>query len=142
MTRPNDHDPGGYERTDAHFGATFRAGLYILGTMFLTAALLVPIYRLFVRTEAVSQPRPRTVIATEGQAPAPAGPRLLVSEPAALAAHRAQEDAILHGYAWVEKDKGIARIPIEEAMRIVAERGLPTFQAPATPTPPPAGGAR
>jgi hypothetical protein len=41
----------------------------------------------------------------------------------------------------VEKDKGIARMPIDEAMRIVAERGLPSFPAPAA-SPTPVGGAR
>ena len=56
-----------------------------------------------------------------------------------LAELRAQEDALLTSYGWVEKDKGIARMPIGEAMKIVAERGLPTFPA---PEPAPGGGAR
>ncbi len=29
----------------------------------------------------------------------------------------------LSGYGWVDRSKGIARIPIEEAMRIIAARG-------------------
>jgi topoisomerase IA-like protein len=36
---------------------------------------------------------------------------------------------VLESYGWVDKDKGVVRIPIEEAMRLIAERGLP-------PTPP------
>ncbi len=66
-------------------------------------------------------------------------PRLVTSEPAVLAEFRAQESAFLTSYGWVEKDKGIARMPIDEAMKIVAERGLPKFPA---PEPTPAGGAR
>jgi hypothetical protein len=58
-------------------------------------------------------------------------------EPRVLAAFRAQEDSLLTAYAWVEKDKGKVRIPIEEAMRIVAKRGLPKFDAPL-----PAGAAK
>ena len=34
-----------------------------------------------------------------------------------------QQRAQLTGYAWVDKDQGIIRIPIERAMQIVAARG-------------------
>jgi hypothetical protein len=35
----------------------------------------------------------------------------------------------LSGYAWVDRSKGIARIPIAEAMRIVAARGDHAYDA-------------
>jgi hypothetical protein len=129
-TRP-DHE--GYEKRDASAGGTFRAGLYILAGMFLTALLVVPVYRLLVRTEAESQAPPPEVTATEVSEPVPSFPRLVESEPRALAEFRAQEDALLGSYGWVEKDRGVARMPIDEAMRIVAERGLPDFGAAAAP---------
>ena len=31
---------------------------------------------------------------------------------------------------WVDKNAGIAQIPVEDAMKIVAEKGLPSFSAP------------
>jgi hypothetical protein len=31
----------------------------------------------------------------------------------------------------VDKEHGIVRIPVEEAMRLVAERGMPAFPSPA-----------
>lgn len=34
-----------------------------------------------------------------------------------------KEQAQLRGYAWVDKEQGIVRIPIERAMQIVAARG-------------------
>lgn len=34
-----------------------------------------------------------------------------------------KQQAQLHGYAWVDKNQGIVRIPIERAMQIVAARG-------------------
>jgi hypothetical protein len=135
-----DHDgPGGYEKTDARAGATVRAGLTILGVMFLTALVLVPMYRFLGRRERAEQKPAATVLKPD--AVAPSFPRLVASEPAALAEFRAQEDAFLAAWGWVEKDKGIARMPIDEAMKIVAERGLPTFPVPA-PAAAPAGGAR
>jgi hypothetical protein len=36
---------------------------------------------------------------------------------------RQRQQAQLDGYAWVDKDQGIVRIPIERAMQIVAARG-------------------
>ena len=38
-----------------------------------------------------------------------------------------KQQAQLHGYAWVDKDQGIVRIPIERAMQIVAAKGNAAF---------------
>ena len=124
------HEPGGYERTDANAGGALRAGLYVLAMMFVTALLVVPLYRLLARGETAAQPPAMEVVKSEVSEPVASFPKLVSSEPRALAAFRAQEDALLTGYGWVEKDKGLARIPIDEAIRIVAERGLPKFAAP------------
>ena len=125
------HESGGYEKTDAKAGATYRAGFYILATMFVTALLVVPFYRLLARVETAAQPPASEVVKSSVSEPAPSFPRLVESEPRVLAGFRAQEDALLTSYGWIEKDKGIARIPISEAIRLVAERGLPKFEAPA-----------
>jgi hypothetical protein len=42
---------------------------------------------------------------------------------------RAAEDKILLQYAWVDPDKGIVRIPVERAMDLIAQRGLPAAPA-------------
>ena len=42
---------------------------------------------------------------------------------------RAKQKALLEGYGWVNKEAGVARIPIEDAMKMVVERGLPTREA-------------
>jgi hypothetical protein len=33
-------------------------------------------------------------------------------------------------YGWVDEKAGVARIPVQEAMKIIAEKGLPNFPAP------------
>ena len=129
MSQPH----GGYERSDAHAGATYRAGFAILAAMVLTAIALVPMYRWLARQESQAQPPRAEVARTEMSEPALHFPRLVSSEPGVLAAFRAREQALLTSYGWVEKDKGIVRIPIDEAMRIVAEHGLPNWEAPAAP---------
>jgi hypothetical protein len=141
MSKHEQQGPGGYEKTDAHAGDTYRAGLYILGTMVLSALVVVPMYRFLARQETREQKPAATVLKVDPNAGLAAVPRLVTSEPLALAEFRAQEDALLTTYGWVEKDKGIARLPIDAAMRIVAEQGLPRFP-PSAPSPVPAGGAR
>lgn len=58
---------------------------------------------------------------------APPGPRLELDPPSDLAKLRAREQTQLDGYGWVDRDKGIARIPIAQAMKDVAARGIPGF---------------
>jgi hypothetical protein len=45
-------------------------------------------------------------------------------------AFRAREDDILNGYAWVNRDTGLVRIPIGEAMRLTVQKGLPVRPVP------------
>lgn len=41
-----------------------------------------------------------------------------------LAAYRAAKAAEFSSFGWVDRANGIARIPVPEAMRLIAERGL------------------
>ena len=56
--------------------------------------------------------------------PHPPEPALQVTPAADLAAYRKSEAALAKVYAWVDKDKGVVRIPITQAMRRMIERGL------------------
>ena len=38
---------------------------------------------------------------------------------------RAAEETQLHSYGWIDRQGGIAAIPIERAMELLAQRGLP-----------------
>ena len=44
----------------------------------------------------------------------------------------AREDLLLDNYTWIDQSKQTVRIPIERAMEIIAQKGLPV--APAVPT--------
>ena len=41
----------------------------------------------------------------------------------------AAEEAQLESFGWIDRSAGIARIPIEDALRIVASEGLPQWSA-------------
>jgi len=58
---------------------------------------------------------------------APPGPRLQTNPEAELQRLRAEEDKWLNTYRWIDKQKGIVHIPIEEAMKKLARTGAPGF---------------
>jgi hypothetical protein len=53
-------------------------------------------------------------------------PRLQTDPTADFERFEAAEKAKLHSYGWIDKPAGVIRIPIERAMDLIAERGLPT----------------
>jgi len=58
----------------------------------------------------------------------PPEPRLQTHPREDLLALRAREDAVLNSYGWVDKTAGVVRIPIDEAIKLTAQRGLPVRQ--------------
>lgn len=71
---------------------------------------------------AVQMPPNTIETPTFGNAPQP---QLLTNEYAVLARQRQAEAQRLNNYGWVDEAAGTARIPIAEAKKLIAERGLP-----------------
>jgi hypothetical protein len=65
----------------------------------------------------------------------PPEPRLQVSAPKDLRQYKAEQEEILNNYGWVDQTAGIVRIPIDRAMDILVQKGLPVRGA----TPPKRG---
>lgn len=55
----------------------------------------------------------------------PPEPRLQVAPWVDLQRYKSEEEAILSSYAWIDAKGGIVRIPIDRAMDLIADRGLP-----------------
>jgi hypothetical protein len=53
-------------------------------------------------------------------------PRLERNERIEINDFRLKEEQTLNSYGWVDEKAGVVRIPIERAMELVAQRGLPT----------------
>jgi hypothetical protein len=118
------------EKTDADASAIIRFLLYlVLGTV----AVVVLLRWMFVTLVVVEQRQqpPPPVMKVEVP-PQPPLPRLETDPAQDLARYREEQRKGLDGYGWVDRPAGVVHIPIDEAMRIVAERGLPTRGAEAT----------
>lgn len=64
------------------------------------------------------------IAAAQRDLPRPRRPVLEVHPRATLEGLRSREDALLDGYGSADQKHGVARIPIERAMELVATRGL------------------
>jgi hypothetical protein len=81
---------------------------------------------------------PANPLAEKQGARLPPAPRLQVNPARDIVEHRRAEDRVLSSYGWIDAEKGIARIPIDRAMALVAERGIPAPSvAPSAPAPAP-----
>jgi hypothetical protein len=102
-----------------------------IGIIALAAILHIMLWLLFEvladRHVGLHLPPPPLEVPPRG--PLPPRPRLQSSPSADLRDMRAEEDAILHSYGWVDEQAGVVRIPIERAMELLAERGLPVRPA-------------
>ena len=128
----HEHDappPGApYETKDVNALAVGLFGVCLAALCVFSVILLIGLFRYFNSVENARQVPAETAAAMAGLLPQP---KLQVHEPEALKRMRAEEDQILGSYGWVDKDKGIVRIPIDRAMELLAQRNLPYRQGPA-----------
>ncbi len=130
------HENGtGYEVQDASIREVVFTGVGLaVGTILVCVAVFV-LFRVLHSTE-VQERRP--VMAIQVPATFPPTPRLQAKPAEELQIVRHDEDQVLTTYGWVNKSAGLVRIPIDRAMQIVIERGLPVRKegAPAQPAAP------
>lgn len=145
MANKHGHDAGNgeseskaYETRDVRIRplAVFLGGLTIVG-VFVYLVVFV-LFRLFsgeaarqdaeVAPSTVSRPAP-----APGEERLPPEPRIQANAAADMQALRARDEAVLTTYGWVDRQAGIARIPIDLAMRQVVEEGLPVRQSQSAP---------
>jgi hypothetical protein len=113
----------GHERRDisVRVVAWFAAGLIVCALIIHFA--LAGLYKVFERQHPSPDAPSRIALHPRNLAPQPQ----LQTEPVTdLEKYRATEDAKLNSYGWIDKQAGIIRIPIERAMQLIAQRGLPT----------------
>ncbi len=138
MTTPHGAAPGGYEKSDLRPKPIVVFGAILSLVMVLALVATYGMIRLLGWWDRPRLETPASPLATRT---VPSEPRLQVAAPKELKSLRAAEEEVLTSYAWVSKEAGIARIPIERAMQLVLEHGLPAGKPAAAP-PPAKGGAQ
>ncbi|MEW5979152.1 MAG: hypothetical protein AB1898_25430 [Acidobacteriota bacterium] len=90
------------------------------------------VFGLLESQEEKKDVRPAPLAAERPQTP-PA-PRLEVDPTTIRKDIQARQSAILNSYGWVNEAGGVVRIPIERAMALTAQRGLPVREGAAVKT--------
>jgi len=110
-----------YEKRDANIRSLvmFAAGLLmvLVATLFAMAKL----FKYFTASQSLGPPA--SPFSTTR--PLPPQPRLQVEPHEDLQRYREAEEELLHSYGWVDQKAGVVRIPIERAMDLIVQRGLP-----------------
>jgi hypothetical protein len=134
-TDPRRHDHGsarlnnpevGHEESDIDVGTIlkFAAGLAV--TVCVCAIIVWAVFRVLDRQAAGRDPQISPFARPAGQLPA--GPHLETNERAALAKFRAEETKALDGYGWINQPGGVTHIPVDEAKKLLVQRGVPARQ--------------
>lgn len=115
------HQPDGpREPRDISFRVVAGFGIGLLVLLGAGGLILAGLYAYIGSREAKSDVLPSMVTPQF-----PPAPRLEIAPADTLARLRATEDTLLNSYAWVDRQRGIVRIPITQAMNALARRGLP-----------------
>jgi hypothetical protein len=117
------HEPG-----DVNAVALTKSGLAMAGLIVVFLFGLWGMFEYLKNREAeMGLPlSPAAIVNAQKQPPEPRLQRYPVRD---MRDMRAAEDRILRQYAWIDPDKGIVRIPVERAMDLIAQRGLPVAPA-------------
>ncbi len=123
----SERDAVGYEQSDLNTRAIMWSAVGLAVTL-LVIFVAIGIFHsgLSRHGEAARTSSPQTE---------PPLPRLQTNPAADLATLRAAEEAELHSYGRVDRKAGVVRIPIERAIELTVERGLPARPATKGATP-------
>ena len=114
-------------------------GLFGLGLALVMIVVLGMMWVLLVHWKAGQVARdPRPSPLAEANAPRlPPEPRLQSAPVKDMDELRARETSTLTSYGWIDRQAGVGRIPIDRAIDLVVESGLPAPRPEPSPAPQP-----
>ncbi len=136
------NDDVAHEHSDINIPALIWSAVILAAVVAVTAGLMLVLFNVLETQAKARDPKlsplampattmPPTTNASPffGSAPEP---KLMANEPSNLKDVRELEQQQLHSYGWVNEKAGVARIPIDEAKKLLLERGLPVRPDPLT----------
>ena len=114
----------GYERRDLspRKVALFGLGLAVI---IVVSVGVVTLFQIYAGSRYARRQPPRAPLAVTREA---TEPRLQINAPADLRTTREAEERVLNSYGWVDPRGETVRIPIDRAMEILTQKGLPARQ--------------
>ncbi len=117
-----------FELTDVNAKAVVWTGVGVLVTAVVVSSMLY-FYFSFLQHRSARLSPPPLPMNLHGEV-VPPEPRIQASPSKDLHDLRVYEDDVLQKYSWVDKSHGRLGIPIDRAMQLIAQRGIPPQKAP------------
>src|SRR5689334_18419216 len=123
QTNQLSNDDVRFEHSDISIRGVILTGLGVFLFFHISTGIVYFVFEHFKHVHA-EQTLPPLPIAAHGP-PQPAEPRLQQSPRRDLRDFEATEMAELNAYKWINKQKGTVAIPIDRAMDLILQRGIP-----------------
>lgn len=114
-----------YEHTDIDPSVGYRFGFWLAISMLVGAAIVYGTYAFLVSRGEAQDAAARNYPLAQGVSQEPPAPRLQTQPFKDVMQLKGDQRALLHSYGWLDKANGVVHIPIERAMSLTLERGLP-----------------
>jgi hypothetical protein len=119
------HGEEGYEHADANVRSLYQFGAVLAILIVAVMWAMVYTYNFFAKHESLGPP----ASPFENQRELPPQPRLQPQPATDLKRYCEIEQQQLTTYGWVDQNNGLVRIPVDRAMDLVLEKGLPARPA-------------
>ncbi len=113
----------GHETRDISVRIVTWFAVGLVASALVIYAAIIGLYKLFEHQNPSPDAPSRIALDPHMLAPAP---QLQTAPAADLEKYTAAENAQLNSYGWIDKSAGVVHIPIERAMALIVQRGLPT----------------
>ena len=119
------HGEEGYERADANVRRLYEFGASLAILIIVVMWAMVHTYNFFAKHESLGPP----ASPFENQRELPPQPRLQPHPATDLKRYCEMEQQQLSTYGWEDQHNGVVRIPVDRAMDMVLQKGLPARPA-------------
>ncbi len=113
--------PKSHETVDANVRSLVRWGLGVFALLASGLIISIVVFHYFVTHQSLGPP----ASPFENVRALPSRPILQVTPARDLHQYLDQQNAVLNSYGWVDQKAGVVRIPINRAMDLLLQKGLP-----------------
>jgi hypothetical protein len=135
MSMETKHAPGqppppggsheGYEHSDADARGLLHSGAWLVGILVVVFLSMAWLFGFYGKVQSLGKP----ASPFQNARVLPPAPRLQVEPRAELHAYCEQQDKLLNTYGWADEHNGVVRIPVDRAIELTLQQGLPSRAA-------------